>query len=254
MILKNKVKEMLKANKVTIGAWVNFGTPDSAEILAHMGLDWLVFDTEHGPWSIETVQQMIQATGGTEIVPIIRVAWNDPVMIKRALDIGAYGIIVPWINTKKEAIQAVRAAKYPPKGIRGCGPRRSSLYGLKTKEYLDIADELVLVIAQIETQEAIDNLEDIMSVEGIDAIFVGPMDLSMSLGLHGQQTHPKNLDTIDRILEVGKKKGVPVGIYSLGPEFNKMVIEKGFQFVVLGSDMSFMIHGLRDILKRAGRT
>jgi len=243
---------MLKAGKMTIGAWVNFSTPDSAEILANMGLDWLVFDTEHGPWSIETVQQSIQATSSTEIVPIVRVAWNDPVMIKRALDIGAYGIIVPWINTKEQAIQAVRACKYPPKGIRGCGPRRAALYGLRTKEYLEVADEITMVIAQIETQEAVDNLEEILSVEGIDAIFVGPADLSSSLGFLGQQNHPKNLETIDKILEAGKRANVPVGIYTLGPDHNKNIIEKGFKFVVLGSDMSFMIHGLRDVLKQAG--
>jgi 2-keto-3-deoxy-L-rhamnonate aldolase RhmA len=253
MVLRNRVKEMLKAGQVTIGAWINFGTPDSAEILSHMGLDWLVFDTEHGPWSIETAQQLIQAMSGTDVVPIVRVAWNDPVMIKRALDIGAYGVIVPWVNTKEQAIQAVRSAKYPPKGIRGCGPRRVAMYGLNTKEYLQVADDLTMVIAQIETQEAIDNLEEILSVEGIDAIFVGPADLSMSLGFHGEQTHPKNLEAIWKILEVAKKAKTPVGIYSLGPDWNKTVIEKGFQFVVLGADMSFMIHGLRDILKRAGR-
>jgi len=252
MGFKNRVKEMLKEGKTTKGVWMNFSTPDSAEILSHMGLDWLVFDTEHGPWSIETVQQLIQATAGTDITPIVRVAWNDPVLIKRALDIGAYGIIVPWINNKEQAIEAVRATRYAPKGIRGCGPRRVALYGLKTKEYLEVADDLILVIAQIETQEAINNLEEILSVDGIDAIFIGPADLSASFGLLGQSRHPKNLEAIDKILEAGKKANVPVGIYTLGPDYNKKVIEKGFQFVVLGSDMSLMIHGLRDILDKAG--
>ena len=254
MVLRNRVKEMLKRNELTIGAWVNFGTPDSAEIMANMGLDWLVYDTEHGPWSIETVQQLIQATAATNTVPIVRVAWNELWLIKRALDIGAYGVIVPWINTKEEAIKAVRAAKYPPKGIRGAGPRRAAMFGLRTREYLDVADDLTLVIAQIETQEAIDNLEDIMSVEGIDAIFVGPHDLSWSLGLYGNQQHPKNLEAIDRILEVAKKNKFPAGVYTLGMEMNKVMIEKGFNFVVLGSDMSFMIYGLRDALKRVGRS
>jgi 2-keto-3-deoxy-L-rhamnonate aldolase RhmA len=249
MISKNRVKEMLKSNELTVGAWVNFGTPDSAEILANMDLDWLVFDTEHGPWSIETVQQLIQATAATQTVPIVRVAWNDLVLIKRALDIGAYGIIIPWINTKKEAIKAVRATKYPPKGIRGAGPRRAALFGLKTREYLDAADDLILVIAQIETEEAINNLEDIISVEGIDAVFIGPHDLSWSLGLHGNQRHPENLRAIDRVLEIANKNNVPAGIYTLGPDLNKTMIDKGFKFVVLGSDMSFMINGLRDILK-----
>jgi 2-keto-3-deoxy-L-rhamnonate aldolase RhmA len=252
-LFKNRVKGILREGKATLGAWVNFGTPDSAEIMAHMGLDWLVFDTEHGPWSVETVQDMLRATSGTEVVPIVRVPWNDPVMIKRALDIGAYGVVVPWINTKEEAIKAVSGAKYPPKGIRGCGPRRAALYGLKRNEYLEVANELVMVIAQIETREAVENLDDILSVDGIDVIFIGPADLASSHGLLGKPRDPKNLETMDRILDTGKKFGVPVGIYSLGPDYVKRDIERGFQFVVLGSDMSFLIHGLREILKKSGR-
>jgi len=244
---------MLKEGRVTIGSWVNFGIPDSPEILSHMGLDWLVFDTEHGPWSIETVQKMIQATAGTDIIPIVRVAWNDPVLIKRALDIGAYGIIVPWVNTKEDAIKAVLATRYPPKGIRGTGPRRCALYGLETSEYIKYADDLIIVIVQIETIEAINNLEEILSVDGVDAIFIGPMDLSASLGIIGDTKNPINLHTINKIFETGKKAGVAVGIYSLGADYNRKHIEQGFQFVVLGSDMSFMIHGLRDVLKKAGR-
>lgn len=129
MEMRNRTKEKLQAGQTTIGAWVNFGTPDSPEIMAHMGLDWLVFDTEHGPWSLETVQQQIQAISATQVTPIVRVAWNDIVMIKRALDIGAMGVVVPWVNNKEEAMRAVQAAKYPPMGNRGCGPRRASMFG-----------------------------------------------------------------------------------------------------------------------------
>ena len=249
-MIKNRVKEMLKAGRVTVGAWVNFGIPDSAEILSHMELDWLVFDTEHGPWSFETVQKMMQATSGTEITPIIRVAWNDPVLIKQALDIGAYGLIIPWVNSKEDAINAVRATRYPPEGIRGTGPRRCALYGLKTKEYLENANDLILTIVQIETVEAMNNLEEILSVEGVDAIFIGPTDLSASLGILGDTKNEKNLEAIQKILDAGKEAGVPVGIYTLGADYNKIHISQGFQFVVLGSDMSFMIHGLRDLQKK----
>jgi len=218
-----------------------------------MGLDWLVFDTEHGPWSIETVQNLIQATAASDITPIVRVAWNDIVMIKRALDVGAYGVIVPWVNTKEEAEQAVRGAKYPPRGVRGCGPRRAALFGLARKEYLDVGDDLTMVIVQIETQEAVDNLDEILAVEGIDAIFVGPDDLASSLGVRGQPRHPRNTETIAHILDVAKKAGMPVGLYGLGPDCIQEHIDQGFQFIVLGSDMSFMINGLRDVLRRIGR-
>lgn len=253
MIRPDTLKERLRRGEVTIGAWVNFGTPDSAEILAYMGLDWLVFDTEHGPWSIETVQRMIQATAGTEIVPLVRVAWNDVVMIKRALDIGAYGVVVPWVNNREQAEQAVRATRYAPQGIRGCGPRRVAKYGLEHREYVDAANDLVTVVVQVETQEAIDNLGEICSVDGVDAIFIGPSDLACSLGLGGDKRHPRNLQAIAKILAVGKEHGMPVGIYGLGPEYIEEHIRQGFQFVVLGSDMSFMMHGLRDILTRIGR-
>jgi len=148
----------------------------------------------------------------------------------------------------------VRAAKYPPLGIRGCGPRRVALFGLERKAYLDVADDLVMVIVQIETREAVDNLDGIMSVDGVDAVFIGPSDLASSLGIRGQTRHPKNLETIATILEKAKKVGMPVGIYGMGPDFIGEHIDQGFQFVVLGSDMSFMIHGLRDILKRIGRS
>ena len=253
VIKPNTLKERLQRGETTIGAWVNFGSPDAAEILAHMGLDWLVFDTEHGPWSMETVQRQIQATAGTDIVPLVRVAWNDAVMIKRALDIGAYGVVVPWVNNRAQAEQAVRASRYAPEGIRGCGPRRCAKYGLEREEYVAVANELVMVIAQVETQKAVDNLADICSVEGIDAVFVGPSDLACSLGLKGDKRHPRNLQTITRILEVGKAHNTPVGIYGLGPEHIEEHIRQGFQFVVVGSDMSLMMHGLRDIFKRMGR-
>jgi 2-keto-3-deoxy-L-rhamnonate aldolase RhmA len=254
VIKPNTLKERLRRGEATIGAWVNFGTPDSAEILAYMGLDWLVFDTEHGPWSIETVQRSIQATAGTDIVPLVRVAWNDIVMIKRALDTGAYGVVVPWVNTKEQALQAVRATRYAPDGIRGCGPRRCAKYGLERREYVDAANDLMMVVVQVETQEAVDNLPEICSVDGVDAVFIGPSDLACSLGLGGDKFHPLNLQTIAKTLAVGKEHGMPVGIYGLGPEHIAEHIEQGFQFVVVGSDMSLMIHGLREVLKQIERS
>lgn len=254
MLQTNRVKDMLKAGQTTIGAWVQFGSADSAEIMSRMGLDWLVFDTEHGPWSLETIQEQIRATADTPIVPIVRVAWNDMVLIKRALDIGAYGVVIPWVNNREQAEAAVRACKYPPEGLRGCGPRRAAMFGLETKEYLEKANDLILVIVQIETMEAVENLEEIMSVQGIDAIFVGPADLASSLGVIGQQRHPKNLETIARILDTATRANMPVGIFGMGPEYIKEHIDQGFKFVVLGADASFMMHGLRDILKRIDRS
>jgi 2-keto-3-deoxy-L-rhamnonate aldolase RhmA len=157
------------------------------------------------------------------------------------------------VNNKEQAQQAVRATRYAPDGIRGCGPRRAAKYGLERKEYVDVANDLMMVVVQVETQEAVDNLPEICSVDGVDAIFIGPSDLACSLGLGGDNHHPLNLETIAKILAVGKEHGMPVGIYGLGPEHIADHIRQGFQFVVVGSDMSLMMHGLRDILKRIGR-
>ena len=149
---KNRVKQLLHSGKPTLGSWIQIGHPDVAEIMANMGFDWLVLDNEHGPYSTETTQLLIQAMSSTDTVPIVRVPWNDMVEIKRALDIGAYGVVIPMVNSKEEALHAVRACKYPPTGLRGVGPRRASRYGLDMKEYLRQANDEILIVIQIETQ------------------------------------------------------------------------------------------------------
>jgi len=250
---KNRLKEMLKKGEVTLGTWVTIGHPDVAEILANLGFDWLVFDTEHSPMSMETVQTMIQATSATQITPIVRVAWNDLPLVKRALDIGAYGVIVPMVNSKEEALNAVRACKYPPVGIRGVGPRRPSKFWTEFNEYFAVANEEIMVVVQVETAEAVDNLEEILSVDGVDAFFIGPSDLSVSMGLKGDLSHPKLLEMIERALATGKKIGVPAGIFVLSSDWTKRHIDQGFQFISIGSDTGFLMRGSNDALARAGK-
>lgn len=253
MVLKNRVKEMLKEGKTTIGAWVTIGNADVAEIMAHRGFDWLVFDTEHAPLSIGTVQNLIQATGGSDIVPIVRVAWNDMVLIKLALDIGSFGLVIPWVNTEEEAIEAVRATRYAPAGNRGVGPRRAASYGTKLLEYLREADQEIVVVCQIETEEAIRNIEKILSVEGIDVLFIGPADLSTSLGHRGDWHHPNVEKAISRVLEACKKANVAAGIFAMSIEDAKRYVAEGFRFVALGSDTGFLISGCRMALEALGR-
>ena len=144
-----------------------------------MGFDYFVFDTEHSPLNIYQTQTFMHAMRGDATSPIVRVWWNDIVAIKRALDIGAQGVLVPWINDKKAAELAVKATRYAPDGLRGCGPRRASLFD---PEYLETADDEIIVICQIETREAVDNIEEIASVEGVDVTYIGPSDLSASFG------------------------------------------------------------------------
>ncbi len=250
---ENLVKKKLRGGEVSVGVWVGTGHPDIAEMLGGMGFDWMLFDMEHAPLSFETVQMMMQGLNGSETLPMVRVSWNDIVLIKRALDIGAYGVVIPWVNTKKEAESAVSSCRYPKSGgLRGCGPRRCSKYGLDV-EYVDRADREILIVAQIETEEAVRNIEDILSVDGIDVCFVGPADLSMSLGVYGKFDHPRFKDAIQRILDAAKASGVIPGFYTSSNNINERIAQ-GFRFVNLGSDKGLLIQGCRDAFEvlRAG--
>src|SRR2546427_10361111 len=179
-ILKNELKLALKQGKIAFGAGVTIGHPDIAEILALQGYDWIFFDCEHSVMNEADVQRGLQAIRFSRAVPLVRVAWNDMIMIKKMLDVGVYGIIVPWINTKEDAIKAVQAMRYPPQGMRGFGPRRASM---GDPDYVSTANGELFLGIQIETQSGVDNLDDILSVEGIDATLIGPNDLTNSLGI-----------------------------------------------------------------------
>src|ERR1035437_6442564 len=159
--MKNALKTKLKRNEAVIGTFVGIGHPDITEWLSRQGFDFLLLDAEHGPLGFETLQRMMQSMNGTNCVPIVRPQWNDPVIIKRVLDIGAYGVLIPWVNTKEEAENAVRACKYPPVGIRGYGPRRA---GLLDPDYYATANDELLIAVQIESDLAVKNLDEILSV------------------------------------------------------------------------------------------
>jgi 2-keto-3-deoxy-L-rhamnonate aldolase RhmA len=251
--MKTLLKSKLEAGQATVGAWVGIGHPEVAEIMAQVGFDWLVFDTEHAPLSIETVQQLIQAMQGSDTAPLVRVAWNDPVLIKLALDIGSHGLIIPWVNNRDEALQAVRSCRYPPQGIRGVGPRRAARYGLEFGDYLARANEEILTAVQIETRAAVENIDEILDVNGIDVFFIGPADLSASLGYLGQWDAPPALEAIDRLLEAGKRHGVPAGIFAMGLDHAQACLDRGFQFVALGTAAGLLIQGATSALERVGR-
>ncbi len=249
-LFENKLKRKLSAGKTTLGVWVSIPSPDISEILSTMGFDWLVFDTEHSPMDVSTAQVLIQAMKGEETTPIIRVAWNDPVLIKRALDVGAHGVVVPWVNSKIEATNAVKACKYPPMGIRGCGPRRAAMYGFD-RDYLSRANEETMVIIQIEHIDAARGIDEILTTTGVDAFFIGPADLSASMGYLGQMTHPRVQETIDKILAAGKRARVPSGIFSYSLDHVPKLVEQGFQFIAVGGDTSLLIRGAKEALSKA---
>ena len=248
--MKNQLKETLKAGKAAIGTFIQIGHPDITEMLSNAGFDWLLLDGEHGPFGIETMQTMLQAMNGTKTVPIIRAPWNDPVYIKRALDIGAYGLLIPLVSSKREAENVVHALRYPPGGIRGVGPRRASRYFLDFKEYVATVDAELLVMVQIETREAVQNITEILAVDGIDSYFVGPMDLSAALGHMGDVNHPEVVETIAKIVEAGKKAKKIGGIYAFSVEDIEKRIKQGFQFISFGSDSRLLMGSAQESLKK----
>ena len=237
---KNRVKELWREGKAAVGTWLVLGSPITAEIIANMGFDWVVVDTEHGSIDIGTTQSIIQAINTTDTVPMVRVPWNDPMSIKRALDAGAYGLVIPMVNSREEAIWAVKATRYPPLGIRSYGGPRARLYG--GADYFEHANEEIALIVQIEHIEAVNHVDEILSVEGVDGFFIGPSDLAISMGLKPgmDQTDPRHVEAVSKVLASGKKHGVPGGIHVGSPEAVNERIAQGFQFIGLSSDEGFL--------------
>jgi len=245
--LKNRLKEMLRHGEVALGITVTIGHPDITDILGKVGFDFINFDTQHTPMSIETVQNMMQAMSYSQTTPIVRVQWNDFAMINRALDIGAHGIIVPFVNAKEDAVKALQYATFPPKGMRSYGPRRAAM---RDPEYMATADEEILVIPQIETKEALNSIESILSVDGIKAFFVGPYDLSRSLGVFTQWKHPTFEKALGKVLEAAERSDTVPGM--LAPiEDAEKTIERGFRLVNLGGDVGFLTQAVTSVLQKA---
>lgn len=236
-VLYNKVKWMLKDGKRTVGSWLQLGSPVSAEIMAKAGPDWLMIDCEHGPYDIPTLMGQLQAIAKYDVVPLARAPWNDMVAIKQILDCGVMGILVPYVSTKEEAERAVKACKYPTVGFRGvAGSPRGSGYGMDGKRYLENANEQILVMTQVETPQAVENIEALVSVEGLDGLFIGPMDLSCSMGHFADPKHPEVQKAIHHVEEVVLGSGKFLATVAGSIEDAKKLYEKGYGLVVPMSD------------------
>ncbi|MEM2598231.1 MAG: aldolase/citrate lyase family protein [Thermoproteota archaeon] len=243
-------KEKMRSKSALLGVAIETPEPDVAEIMGTIGFDWFWIDMEHCPLDFKDVQTILQAMGKSEAATLVRVPWNDPVYIKRALDLGPTGVIIPWVNNEDEARRAVMACKYPPEGIRGCGPRRPVWHQDFTK-YVREANENVVVVVQIETSDAIKNIRKIISVPGVDGTIIGPADLSASLGHLGNPNEPEVLDAIRVVVEAHRGTPVCPGIAS-SPENAEKHLEMGFRLVNVGSDMEFMRKAAIETLKRLG--
>lgn len=229
------VKALWKKQQVAIGGWLSIPSGISAEIMAHQEWDVLTIDMQHALVSVSDIVPMITAISTTDVIPFVRVPWLEPGIIMKALDAGSYGVICPMINTREDAELFVSYCRYAPQGTRSFGPGRAVLYA--GNDYAMQANETILTLAMIETQKAVDNLEGILAVEGLDAVFVGPSDLGLSLGFApGNHEEPVMLEAIEKILKNAKSNGKKAGIYTLTPEYAKRMIKLGFDYVVISSD------------------
>jgi 4-hydroxy-2-oxoheptanedioate aldolase len=244
---RNAFKAALKAGQLQIGLWSSLCSNIAAEIIAQSGYDWILLDMEHSPNEIPGILSQLQALAGSTATPIVRPAWNDPVLIKRLLDIGAPAVLIPFVQNAQEAEQAVAACRYPPAGIRGItSVSRPSGYG-RLPAYLKQADQETCVLVQIETAAALAELEAIASVDGVDGVFIGPADLSASLGHIGNPQHPDVQaaiqDAVRRLQAIGK----PAGILAPLEADARRYIEWGYGFVAVGSDLGLLVKSADDL-------
>jgi 4-hydroxy-2-oxoheptanedioate aldolase len=221
--------------------WVCSGNATITEIAAGSGLDWLLLDMEHSATSLESVLTQLQVAAAYPVTPVVRVPWNDPVSIKRVLDLGAQNLIVPMVSTADEARAAVAATRYPPQGVRGVGSAlaRSARWN-RVDGYLADAAEHVSLTVQIETTAGVDNAAAIAAVEGVDAVFVGPSDLSASMGLLGQQSHPDVVAAVHRVFAAAADAGTPVGVNAFDPAVAEAYLDAGADFVAVGADVALL--------------
>ena len=247
---KNVVKEKLQRGEPSIGTWVSTGNPLVAEVLAHTGFDWLTVDMEHNAIDLENLLACFYAITTTDTVPFVRVPWNDPQILKRVLDIGAYGVVVPNIKTPEEAEMAVQACRYAPEGFRGVGSLRGRLYG--GPDYYEKANEEIAVVLMIEDVEGVRRIAEICNVPGVDALFIGPADLASSLGvpIGYDNPHPDHKAAVRQVLETGKRFNIPVGIHCADADEVNRRIEEGFLWMPIVSDARFLAAAAQSALEQ----
>lgn len=237
----NTLKRNLKAGKVQIGCWLSLGNLLAAEICAAAGFDWVLIDTEHAPNDLTEVHQQLLAVSAYAASPIVRVPWNDTVVIKRMLDVGVQSLLIPYVQTEEEARRAVAAVRYPPDGVRGVSTgSRSSRFG-RVKDYLPRAQEEICVIVQIETRLGLENIEKIAGVDGIDGLFIGPQDFACDLGHLGNPGHPEVQSAIAQVIGRTRKAGKAAGILYFDEAGAKRWIEQGAQMIAVTSDSAMLV-------------
>lgn len=239
-------------HELTIGSWITIGNTTIAEILANAGFDWLVVDLEHTTISLDQAGELIRTISLSGVPSLVRLTNNDANQIKRVMDAGAEGIIVPMVNNEGDAIKAVAATRYPPLGVRGVGLARAQRYGAAFKEYLSWQEDKgsgPVVVVQIEHIDAVENLEKILNVDGVDAFIIGPYDLSCSMGIPGEFNNPKFKEIMNIIIKVGNKLNAISGLHVVEPDIDKLndAINTGYKFIAYSVDIRML-----DVAARSG--
>ena len=245
---ENRLRTLWKSGTAVVNGWLAIPNGFAAETMAHQGWDSLTVDMQHGVVDYQAMVTMLQAVSTTATVPIVRVPWLEPGILMKSLDAGAYAVICPMVNTRVDAQNLVAWTHYAPHGVRSFGPIRAQIYG--GADYPQHANDTIVTFAMIETAKALDNLDDILSVEGLDAIYIGPSDLSLSLGCRPvlDEVDPKAQQAIDHVLERAQAHGIVAGIHNAGSESALQRIAKGFRFVTVSSDARLMASGAQQVI------
>jgi 4-hydroxy-2-oxoheptanedioate aldolase len=251
---ENMLKALWQQDAYAVNGWLSLPSTFSAEVMAQQGWDSLTIDLQHGLLDYQSAVGMLQAISTTATVPLVRVPWLDPAIVMKVLDAGAYGVICPMINSAEEATAFVAACRYPPAGIRSCGPIRANIYG--GSDYIPNANRTIVTMAMIETRPGLDNLDEILAVDGLDAIYVGPADLSLALGCEPRidPTEKVVVEAIEYIVARAREKKKVPGIHTESPANAQKMIQQGFRFVTVGSDVRLLAAKVREVLQAMGRS
>lgn len=241
----SELRTAVRDGEPVAGTWVGIGHPAVAEVSASLGFEFVVVDTEHAPTSYETVENLVRAVDAApgETAAVVRVPWNDPVAIKRVLDTGVAGVMAPMVESATDARALVDAVRYPPEGSRGVAAGRASNYGRRFDEYVSSANESILTVAQVETREGVENVAEIAGVDGIDALLVGPADLSANHGVLGEYDSEEFTGAVRSVLDGARARNVPVGTLATSPAQIDDWVARGFDFLVVGVDFAYLADG-----------
>ena len=251
--MKNKMRKALLQNDVTLGAWLQIGHPACAEICARTGFDWVCVDMEHGAIDLETMTNIFRAIDGFDCVPVVRLPLNDPVWIHRVLDAGARALIIPMVKTAEEAEAAVREAKYPPRGTRGFGFSRANMHGMDFSANVAAANDEIAMIMQIEHKDALTNMDAIAGTDGVDGMFIGPYDLTGSMGITGQLDHPDVVAALQQYRDTCRRHDVAAGTHVVFPTRDNATraLDEGYTLIALGLDITLLAEAAQAAVQAA---